>query len=90
MTSEAVGLAGQLGAAGILAWLVVYATKKTIPGLLNTFKDALAQQREDFRAFVTEQREFFSERIDAEHKRFDQITKFMKEQNDNHEHQPPH
>jgi hypothetical protein len=58
-TAEFLKIATDLGAFAILAWLILYVVRTALPKALNTFlihsenqrldfKEALAQQREDF------------------------------------------
>lgn len=71
------GVGSNLGALGFIYWLVWRTTNFTLPNMAKTFEEtlektqnaydaAIDRHRVDFREVLTEQREFFSERIDSE------------------------
>lgn len=90
MSDIFIDVVGNLGALGIVLWLVVRFSNHTIPRLAKSFeealsnaradfKEAIADQRQDFFKFAEEQRDFFDTRIEAEHDKVDQFTKLLKD-----------
>ena len=90
MSEILVDVVSNLGALGIVLWLIVRFSNHTIPRLAKKFeealseartdfKEALANQRADFFKFAEEQRDFFDTRIEAEHDKMDQFAKLLKE-----------
>jgi cAMP phosphodiesterase len=92
MTYEMFNIVGDLGAMGIVLWLVIRTTNHTIPKLASTFEEglrtaradfkaALELQREDFYTFVQEQRTYFADQIKQEHQHIDHIANLLEKSN---------
>lgn len=90
MSEIMVDVVSNLGALGIVLWLIVRFSNHTIPRLAKKFeealsearadfKEALANQRADFFKFAEEQRDFFDTRIEAEHDKMEQFSKLLKD-----------
>ena len=74
-TGSAVDLVGNLGALGIVFWLVRRTFSHTIPRLSGDFTKAIKEARDDFRAILRDQREDYHNAINVQQKFFaDQIA----------------
>lgn len=60
----------EIGALGVILWLVWYAVTKTLPGMVDKHNAALQQQRDDFRAELAEQRLDFKDSLDKDRTEF--------------------
>ena len=72
----AVDLVSDLGALGVVFWLVFRTFSHTIPRLSNDFKTAVKESRDDFKETLREQRADYHTAIEAQQNYFaDQIAK---------------
>ena len=70
-----VDLMGNLGALGIVFWLVKRTFGHTIPRLSRDFAQAIKESRDDFRDILRDQREDFHDAIKVQQQFFaDQVT----------------
>jgi hypothetical protein len=85
-----VNLVGNLGAVGLVFWLIIHTYKVTIPSLVKKFEDVADKaradfreemriQRKDFSEILEQHRSFFQQRVDAEHAQFERIAKMIQE-----------
>ena len=77
-----INLSGNLGAVGLVFWLMVRMTSHTLPKITKSLEVALATQSKTFERILDEQRTFFKERMDAEHAHGEQMSAILKANGD--------